>query len=375
MESDKLVVAATVSGARSTCTKSAAGKESQCGKLAAAIRDVIDRERVKDLLAPFFAAEFTADEIEQMMRFYEGPAGKSFAAMLEAAFDPGMTRPAPRPPPPTDTAAGIEAYMQTPVARKLAGLGKKYEEEASRKVGPYLCSLLGPTGIPCPALTQWARAAALPALANIPPQGDALQAYQRDADAVRARYLLEWAGIIEEHYRKSGRYPLQDRVKGDETILVRIATREQQSFLDPAHPNFVKSIAFDDPRLTLASTKDLVADIEAVLERGIEERYDPQRAPTGAPNYFAYFVTKDGYLIWVVCRSCSGELQALTIPVGPEARSFNIGSAWFIENIPRTQSLEGLRSNREFAKLVESGPKRAGWFDELARIQAHESKK
>lgn len=51
--------------------------------------------------------------------------------------------------------------------------------------------------------------------------------YQHDADMIRARHLVEWAQIIEAYYMKAGHYPLQRRAKGDEILLVQIATREQ----------------------------------------------------------------------------------------------------------------------------------------------------
>jgi hypothetical protein len=63
----------------------------------------------------------------------------------------------------------------------------------------------------------------------------------------------------------------------------------------------------------------------------------------------------------------------VTIPL-PPARTFNIGSAWFIENVPRTQSLEGLKADKDFVQFVGSGPKRPGSFEVLAREQARESK-
>jgi hypothetical protein len=66
--------------------------------------------------------------------------------------------------------------------------------------------------------------------------------YQQDADKVRAIHLVEWARVIEDHYKKAGRYPLQDRVEGDQIILVQIATREQQSYLDPKDQKYQRKI-------------------------------------------------------------------------------------------------------------------------------------
>lgn len=375
MRSDESVVAAVAMDASSRCRESPASKDGQCDKLVAAIRQVVDRERVIELLAPFFAAQFSGDEVEALIGFYGGDAGKRMTAASNRAFSLGAAPSMPE----VDQAVldKLVAFQETPAARKLAALAAKFRDEATRRVGPYLCTLLQPTGLPCASLTRMAGAAAAPVMLAVFPlqrPSDALDAFQRDADIVRARHLLEWAKLIAAYYEKSGRYPLQHRVKGGELLRVRIATREQQSFLDPAHGNYDKSIALDDPRFTLVSMKEFVADIEAVLGREIDERYDPQRVPTGAPNYFSYFATKDGYLIWAICRTCPPELRAVTIPL-PPARTFNIGSAWFIENVPGTQSLEGLQANKAFVQFVGSGPKRTGSFEGLARDQARETKR
>ena len=372
MRSDESVAIAVAMDAASNCRQSAANQEGQCDKLAAAIRQVIDRERVIELLTPFFGAQFGADEVEALIGYYDSDAGRRATATWNRALVMGAAPSMPEFDEATQRA--YLAFQQTPAARKLAALAPKFREEGTRRVGPYLCKLLEPTGLPCAALTRMAAVAAWPAMLAMQPSGDALDAYQRDADIVRARYLLEWGTIIEAYYAKSGRYPLQDRAQGDALLRVRIATPEQQSFLDPAQGNFDKSIALDDPRFTPVSMKEFVADIEAVLGREIDERYDPQRVPTGAPNFFSYFATKDGFLLWVMCRTCPPELRAVTIPL-PPARTFNIGSPWFIRNVPGTQSLEGLRANKDFARFIGNGPKRTGWFEVLARDQAHESKR
>jgi hypothetical protein len=199
--------------------------------------------------------------------------------------------------------------------------------------------------------------------------------YQHDADIVRARHLVEWAQIIETYHSKAGRYPLQSRAKGDETLLVQIATREQQEYLDPGSSKYAKGIDNKVPRFTSVSVKDFVADIEAVLGRDIDERYDPQRVPTGAPIYLSYFVNRDGYLIWTVCRTCPPRSNSFSTLLWTATPSINIGSKWFIENVRKTQSITSLQANEEFVAFVGNGPTRMGWFAHLEHEQAHESKK
>ncbi len=229
-------------------------------------------------------------------------------------------------------------------------------------MGPYLCTLFEPRGFSCAAMTQMVGAgvgAGAGLLGTMFQDPQSLEeTYQHDADIVRARHLLEWARIIEAYHDKSGYYPLQRRVEGDKTSRVLIATREQQSYLGRAK---------DDPRVTSVSVKEFVADIEAVLEREIDERYDPQRVPSGAPIYLSYFATKNGYLIWAVCRTCASRSNSFTIPLSRGILTINIGSTWFIDNLAKTQSIAGLQTNKEFVEFIGKGPTRAAWFDELER--------
>ena len=199
--------------------------------------------------------------------------------------------------------------------------------------------------------------------------------HQRDADIFRARHLVEWAKIIEAYYEKTGSYPLQRRAEGDTYVLVRIATREQQAYLDPSNPKYVRRMDLKDPRFAEVSVKEFVAEIARVLEREIDERYDPQREPNGAtPTYLSYFVGKNGYLIWTACQTCPGRSNSFSTLLGGGTPSINIGSAWFLENVRKTQSIASLQANKEFIDFVGNGPTRPELFEELERAQIHESK-
>jgi TonB family protein len=198
------------------------------------------------------------------------------------------------------------------------------------------------------------------------PSQDLEDLYQGDADIVRARHLLEWARIIEAYHKKSGHCPLQRRVEGEEAIRVRIATREQQTQLNRAR---------DNPGVTAISVKEFVADIEAVLEREIDERYDPQRVSTGPPTYLSYFATKNGYLISAVCRTCPPRSDGFTVRLPSGVSTINIGSSWFVENVGKTQSIDSLQAHPVFVEFIGKGPTRGKWFEHLEREQVHESKK
>jgi hypothetical protein len=89
-------------------------------------------------------------------------------------------------------------------------------------------------------------------------------------------------------------------------------------------------------------------------------------------------VSEHGYLIWAVCRTCPWESSSFTIPLARRnARpipTINIGSPFFIENLPNTQCIGSLRANKEFIEFIGEPRERSSWFDELQRAQARESK-
>src|SRR5215470_19640366 len=199
--------------------------------------------------------------------------------------------------------------------------------------------------------------------------------YQHEADLFRARHLIEWARTIEAYYEKTGYYPLQRRADGDKILLVRIATSEQQIWLDPGSPQYAPQLDYTSPGFTLVSVKDFVSDIEGGLGREIDERYDPQRAPNGpAPIYMSYFADKNGYLIWAACQTCPRKSNSFSTLLSRGTPTINIGSSWFIQNVPKTQSIATLQANKEFVDFFGKGPERPGWFEHLERTQVHESK-
>jgi hypothetical protein len=196
--------------------------------------------------------------------------------------------------------------------------------------------------------------------------------YQADADKVRALYLLEWLKCLLSFETKSGRYPLQDRLRPGEVILVQIATREQQAYLDPKDPKYLRAIDNKGPAFTNVSVKEFVADIERSIGR-IEERYDPQRVPYGGPNYFSYIVNEKGFVIWVPCQTCGPETTFATrLWTGTSAIS--VASPGYEGRLDNAQSFRSLIENKAFIAFYGKGPSRTGWFAQLQGAQVDESK-
>jgi hypothetical protein len=136
--------------------------------------------------------------------------------------------------------------------------------------------------------------------------GSARNSFQHDADLIRLEHLEYWAKLIEQYAEIKSHYPLQDQTTGNKDIvLVKIATRQQQKYL-------VKSGDKYSPQLDINSSgffkensvSELITEIESVIGNEISEKYDIQKVPTSRPVGYFYFVSNDGYVLWVTCITC-----------------------------------------------------------------------
>ena len=77
------------------------------------------------------------------------------------------------------------------------------------------------------------------------------------------------------------------------------------SYLSPGSANYRKRLDNNsNGRSKEQPISRLVEELEAGLKRTIPEKYDIQKVPTSSPVGYFYFITKDGYLIWVTCITC-----------------------------------------------------------------------
>ncbi len=100
--------------------------------------------------------------------------------------------------------------------------------------------------------------------------------YQRDADIVRLQDINSFGQHLAEYFKKTGRYPLQGKTKLP--IYVFLATTEQQKYTKPG-PDYPHEIV---------SLKELLKDMESVLDTSISVPFDPQRYPDSKPNFYIY---------------------------------------------------------------------------------------
>lgn len=173
--------------------------------------------------------------------------------------------------------------------------------------------------------------------------------YQKNADRVRIEHLVYWTGLIEEYHDISGMYPFQDRYIGSESIgLVRIVSEYQSQYFDPDSPSYRSE--FDNNwnnRFRENSVQEMLLELERVLGREIEARFDFQKVPTNSPIGYNYFVTNDGYLMWVTCKSCGVTLIS-TLLMDGITPSVNIGSEGMVPKVTKAFTREDMLSNPTF---------------------------
>lgn len=130
--------------------------------------------------------------------------------------------------------------------------------------------------------------------------------YQKNADRLRLDDLFYWTGLIEEYHYKTGHYPFQQQFIGTGEIgFIRIVSAQQRQYFDPTSGNYIPQ--FDnnyDQRFAQFSMDAFAYELQQVLDKNVRAAFDIQRVPSGFPLGYNYFVTSDGYLMWVPCKSC-----------------------------------------------------------------------
>jgi hypothetical protein len=196
--------------------------------------------------------------------------------------------------------------------------------------------------------------------AYAPPTDDNLE-FQQDSDGIRLEHLVYWTGLIEEYYAKTGYYPLQNEVRPTNKStnanylgigFVRIATRKQQEFFNPRNEKYMPSIDSNGTsRFQDLSTAQFITALEKGLERPILEKYDIQKTPANIIVWYNYFVSQDGYLMWVPCLSC-GVSSASTLTMDGATATINIGAGKMIEGVPKAMTRKKMLAHPDFKRWI-----------------------
>ena len=111
--------------------------------------------------------------------------------------------------------------------------------------------------------------------------------FQDDADVVRLKHLKYYSDLLAEYHSKKGSYPLQKKAT-EMPVYVFVAHDHQSASGKPAYKHLVVPM------------REWVQDLEAGLERSVDEHYDPQFAGDGyKPNLYIYMVYRDTFFFAV----------------------------------------------------------------------------
>jgi len=168
--------------------------------------------------------------------------------------------------------------------------------------------------------------------------------FQEDADLIRLEHLEYWAGLLDEYHNVKGHYPFQDTLKKKAIVLVKIATKQQIQQLSKA-----KFDANPKGRFEERPVKALVKELEVVLERSIDEKYDLQKIPTTSPIGYSYFVTQDGYLVSVTCISC-GVTKVSTLLMDGFTPTVNIVSKGMLGKVTKALTKQQMLEHPTYQK-------------------------
>ncbi len=174
--------------------------------------------------------------------------------------------------------------------------------------------------------------------------------YQHDADIFRLRHLKYYGQLIEEYRQKTGQYPLQG--SSEHQHYVHIAAPHQQKYAKGGPPYKHDVTGIESFRKILAKG----------LGRKVDFKFDPQKVPIGAPNFYIYMIEKDSFFFAIHLNNES----SFSNPIGKNYNKVEITNA----KPPYRRGLwklKDLLEDKDFKKAISETPHRNGWFLELEK--------
>ena len=199
--------------------------------------------------------------------------------------------------------------------------------------------------------------------------------YQSDADIARLEHLLYWTELVEEYQHKKGYFPFQSIVKSKNEIgLVKIATKQQRQYLSPGTDKYNPKLDNNyDNAFREFTVKDFVTELEQVLNRNIEEKYDIQKVPTRSPVGYFYFVENDGYLIWTTCITC-GVTKISTLLMDGFTPTVNIVSKGMTGKVTKSLTRKQMLSHQIFKKWINRQYNKKDFVEKIVADNINDSK-
>ena len=178
------------------------------------------------------------------------------------------------------------------------------------------------------------------------PFAPAFPDFQSDADVIRLRHLAHYSELIEEYRERQGHYPFAGRYPEIPTYVL-IANQEQESSTNSKNPNEHRRI----------EDSEFFAELSTVLEREVEERYDPQYVARHRPNFYIYMVVRGEFFFAVHLNQ---ELPFAS-KVGPHYNKVEVSSVPTDSN--KALAIDTLQADPTFRKLVDTELPKQGFFD------------
>ena len=199
--------------------------------------------------------------------------------------------------------------------------------------------------------------------------------FHHDADLARLEHLEYWTGLIEEYEGKVGYFPFYPNLEGDDAIaLVRIATVEQSKYFSPESQKYVKELDNNaNSRFQEFSVGTFVKELEKGLGRSIPEKYDIQYGLSGSPIWYNYFVTSDGYLLWVTCTTCGVTLISTLLYDG-YTPTVNIVSAGMKGKVTKALTRSEMLTHPIYLEWKKREYKKEGFVRNREELHSNDSK-
>jgi len=204
---------------------------------------------------------------------------------------------------------------------------------------------------------------------------NAHMAFHNDADLARLEHLEYWTGIIEEYEKSVGYFPFYKELENEESIaLVRISTPGQSKYFDPKSNKYVEELDNNaSSRFQEFSVSAFVKELEAGLDREIYEKYDIQYAPDSSPIWYNYFITNDGYLLWVTCITCDVTLISTLLYDG-YTPTVNIVSEGMSGKVSKALTRDKMLTHPIFLQWKERKYFKEGFVREREELHSRDSK-
>jgi hypothetical protein len=168
------------------------------------------------------------------------------------------------------------------------------------------------------------------------------QGYQHDADIFRLKHLEYYGNLIEEYHQKTGKYPLQGECDTQHYVL--IAAPYQQKYAQGTPPQFKVT--------DIERFRDV---LEEGLGREVRFKFDPQKVPTGAPNFYIYMVQDDVYFFAIHLN----QEFPFTNPIAKHYNKMEITNNPFARG---QWKFRDLLANQSFLEAINEAPDKNGWF-------------